>query len=151
MLTTSASLKLTSLHALTSSVELLRKHKPKWTAENLYAWSITSSPSSIPTASLSQPIVDSSLFSINGEGKRSRGQSFEGTVEDEEAERPAETFNPLLFRALQSLAVTLPPLVAPVAPLEPKVEITLDQPIEDKPADNVAPKGRTGQKRAKQN
>lgn len=132
---------LTSLHSLSSSFSLLRANKPSWSPTTLYAWDIKpphpSAVISAPALSLesSTPAIEPGTPAVVEETSAKRPR------EDDDAERPASTFNPVLFRALQSVAAGLP--VPPMAPLqevevlkerlEAKLEETqVEPPVEEK-------------------
>ncbi|KAM0788642.1 hypothetical protein ACM66B_006112 [Microbotryomycetes sp. NB124-2] len=115
---------LTSLHALSRGLELLRAHKPKWTPENQNAWQVKPPPMSVvPTAAEDLSTLSNDAHPSINERKRQRdsdaGESSAAAHElatnagdidndDEDVQRPANTFNPMLFRAMQSVASRLP-------------------------------------------
>ncbi|GAA5993470.1 hypothetical protein JCM10908_002209 [Rhodotorula pacifica] len=106
---------LTSTHALATSFEAFTALKPAWTAERLYAWEIKPPPPSSAAAATSTlaavpteegdadqekaglVVGDDSTAGLDATTKKEE-------QEEEESDRPAEQFNPLLFRALQSVA-----------------------------------------------
>ncbi|KWU42635.1 MED6-domain-containing protein, partial [Rhodotorula sp. JG-1b] len=73
---------LTATHALATAFTALTDLKPRWTPQRQYAWDIKPPPA--------------------GVGPQPDAQDPPGP--EEEQERPGETFNPLLFRALQTIA-----------------------------------------------
>ncbi|GAA5843814.1 hypothetical protein JCM11251_001810 [Rhodosporidiobolus azoricus] len=98
---------LTSIHSLSTSLSDLAALKPVWTPETLYNWDIKPPPASAIAHSASAE------ESAAAEGDAVEAEKRDGgKMPEEEEERPAEAFNPLLFRALQGVAATLerPPM-----------------------------------------
>lgn len=106
---------LTSLHALSTSLGLIRDNRPAWTAEKLWAWDIKQDVvEALPEGSQEgeqEADQDKEVLSSKREREEELGEGE--TKDDDEKERPANSFNPLLFRALQSLATSLAPAAAP--------------------------------------
>ncbi|ORY55555.1 MED6 mediator sub complex component-domain-containing protein [Leucosporidium creatinivorum] len=116
---------LTSLHALSSSLTLLRNSKLSWSPESLYSWDIRP-PAASAQLDSAVAAAEAAPDALEGERKRPReegdeeGETVEGGEDDEDTLRPAGAFNPLLFRALQSVAASLPnPPPPPVLPQPP--------------------------------
>ncbi|GAA6040812.1 hypothetical protein JCM8097_007723 [Rhodosporidiobolus ruineniae] len=97
----------TSLDALSTSLASLIALKPAFSPETLSSWDIKPPPASSAALPSSAAEVEEAQ-KVEGEGEAADGQERkegkEGDAEDDEQERPAEAFNPLLFRALQSVA-----------------------------------------------
>ncbi|KAM0747270.1 MED6-domain-containing protein [Meredithblackwellia eburnea MCA 4105] len=119
----------TSLHSLQSSLSLLKENKPRWTPERLYEWDIKPPPSStiVPLDGHEQGTSDRPLKRAREENDTSdpskgveNGVGEDGAEEvqddDDEVMRPPEMFNPLLFRALQTVAAELGPPREPPPP-----------------------------------
>lgn len=122
---------LTSLHALSSSLSLVRQRKPRWTPEHLYQWDIKPPPASSSAAATATISLDDKV-PANGHEDASvasaavKGEAATAAVvdrdddDDDDAQRPSTAFNPLLFRALQTVASQMPdPPPAPVEPVRP--------------------------------
>lgn len=75
--------------------------------------------------------------------------------DDEETLRPSEAFNPLLFRALQSVASSLPqPLLPPVlpqppAPAPPPKEAKVEESVAEEKSTTGVRLGATGKRKPK--
>ena len=82
---------LTATHALATAFHALSDLKPHWTPQRQYAWDIKPASASV--------VVTDSTATPNPDP-----QQEEADPPEEEQERPGETFNPLLFRALQTIA-----------------------------------------------
>lgn len=103
----------------------------------MYAWDIKPPP--IGQSAPIDAIPHAEEVVVEGETPSSRKRSHsEGGGLDEETERPATMFNPLLFRALQTVASSLPLLPGMDLPPPPPV-------VEPKP---VAPEVKEGTPRA---
>ncbi|GAA5878657.1 hypothetical protein JCM8547_005112 [Rhodosporidiobolus lusitaniae] len=94
---------LTSTHALSTSLSALTALKPAWTPEKLYSWEIKPPPAS--STSLSSSVVDAeaAVAVVPPDEEGGEGMRRDEGKDEEEEERPAEAFNPLLFRALQGV------------------------------------------------
>lgn len=134
-------MQLTSLHSLSASLSLLRANKPSWSPTTLYAWDIKPPhPSAVTSASVDLSIESATPAAEAGTPAGTQETLGKRPREDDDAERPASTFNPLLFRALQSVAASLPqPPEAPMQDvevvkqrLEGKHEENVDTPVEEK-------------------
>ncbi|GAA5917235.1 hypothetical protein JCM6882_005536 [Rhodosporidiobolus microsporus] len=101
---------LTSIHALSTSLSDLTALKPAWTPETLHNWDIKPPPAS--TAAL--PASAEEGEALAGEVPAAEEGAEEKKAVEEEEERPADAFNPLLFRALQGVAATLEPPPRPM-------------------------------------
>ncbi|KAK4046002.1 Mediator of RNA polymerase II transcription subunit 6 [Microbotryomycetes sp. JL201] len=110
--------KLSSLHALSRALELLREHKPKWTPENQNAWQVKPpSAFAVPASDLdldeamSDPTTDIRKRLRESDADEHEREARDAVVgDDSDTQRPANTFNPMLFRALQSVAAQMPAL-----------------------------------------
>ncbi|BGP20772.1 hypothetical protein JCM10213_008910 [Rhodosporidiobolus nylandii] len=107
---------LTSIHAISTSLSSLTALKPAWTPETLYHWNIKPPPASTALPSAEAAAAAGSEDVAGGEKReREEVEGEEGAAEkrekldEENEERPAEAFNPLLFRALQRVASRLEP------------------------------------------
>lgn len=99
----------------------MRNSKVSWSPESLYVWDVRAPPASSAVEATVEGGASTEAVEGSGERKRAREDGDDGedqgVEEDEETLRPASAFNPLLFRALQSVAGSLPqPLPPPVAP-----------------------------------
>lgn len=162
---------LTSLHALSSSLSLIKERKPHWTPESLYQWDIKPPPASALSSAGPDEVVSEHDNHKKGTAdlKRSAGDIDEidsiglaaGTAavddgasdDDDDPPRPASAFNPLLFRALQTVASSLPdPPPAPVEPTRPNaVRFGTNDQLDGedkKPATSSVPSASTGDKGA---
>lgn len=85
---------LTATHALATAFHALTDLKPTWTPERPYSWDIKPPP----------PVVSTATANANPDPPQEDPADPEPEPDAEEEERPGETFNPLLFRALQTVA-----------------------------------------------
>lgn len=96
---------------MTKSINLIQDRKPTWTPTTAYDWDIKQpSTSSLPTATSAADTTATTDPTTDP----TAGPSAPGTIPDipiidDDAEIPASTFNPLLYRALTGLATTLTP------------------------------------------
>ncbi|GAA5982657.1 hypothetical protein JCM11641_002326 [Rhodosporidiobolus odoratus] len=94
---------LTATHALSTSLESITAIKPAWTPSSHYNWDIKPPPVASTLPATDEP--------DQGEKREREEEAVEGAEKREkleqveEEERPAEAFNPLLFRALQAVAM----------------------------------------------
>ncbi|GAA5876695.1 hypothetical protein JCM1840_000763 [Sporobolomyces johnsonii] len=112
---------LTSLHALSTSFSSLTALKPAWSPETLYRWDIKPPPVSSAVPPLDSPAdLAATADETAAPAKRAREETSEldpiedasgakrekgqDVADEDEEERPADAFNPLLFRALQGVA-----------------------------------------------
>ncbi|GAA5882290.1 hypothetical protein JCM3774_003359 [Rhodotorula dairenensis] len=111
---------LTSTHALSTAFRALTDLKPAWTRERQYAWDIkppTAASAAAAAVALDAkappppqqplPLDDDNDAGSGGDaqlGNDQPGASAAKEEEEEGRERPGDEFNPLLFRALQSVA-----------------------------------------------
>ncbi|KAJ8291237.1 Mediator of RNA polymerase II transcription subunit 6 [Rhodotorula toruloides] len=105
---------LTSLHALSTSLNSLTSLKPHWTPSKLYKWDIKPPPqvsTALAVAANGEPAAEDTAMRENDAAdgvEQEKGAVEEpDREEDAEKERPEEAFNPLLFRALQDVARTM--------------------------------------------
>jgi mediator of RNA polymerase II transcription subunit 6 len=94
---------LTSTHALATAFNALVDLKPTWTPERQYAWDIKQPPPVAAVASNLGPDESATAVTLNLDPQKQQEED-EDPPHEEEEERPGETFNPLLFRALQTIA-----------------------------------------------
>ncbi|KAK4046519.1 Mediator of RNA polymerase II transcription subunit 6 [Microbotryomycetes sp. JL221] len=154
-----------SLYALSTSLDLLKAHKPRWTPETQYAWQVRPPLESDVATSAATALLKGNIADTDGltretatlGKKRPRDDQAESSeelsIEDmarvtakeslDELSRSDNAFNPMLFRALQTVASKLPQ--------RPAVDIAQNEGPSHQPADPTkenTPLGTSGTKDA---
>lgn len=95
---------------MSKSISLVQDRKPSWTPTTTYDWDIKPPPtSSLPSAPTNPATAPPEATADPAAETPAPDLTDDMPTVDDDAELPASTFNPLLYRALTGLAATLPP------------------------------------------